>query len=161
MYNILVFVFLLNCNLCSTKKMIYRTRQDVSLALKRAICWLITFVVHDQTSVRHRYVVSRCWIFYVSTQSGNNQQLSPQDLDILFSCNSFSQHLSSHFSLPSTLHVSRVSIIASLETLITAYQLKLLTATLDIRIRTFTVVWCFVFLTPLAHKKNMYKKTWN
>lgn len=45
MYNILF----LNCNLCSTKNdLLYLS--EGSLELKQAICCLIVFVVHDQTS---------------------------------------------------------------------------------------------------------------
>lgn len=63
-----------------------------SLKLKQAICCLIIFVVHDQSSNRHETPICHLQVlnnflyecFIVSTQSGNNQKLSPQDLDLLF-----------------------------------------------------------------------------
>lgn len=79
MYNILF----LNCNLCSTKNdLLYLS--EGSLELKQAICCLIVFVVHDQTSQDTNMSSPGAeYVFFASTQSGNNQKLPPQDLDLI------------------------------------------------------------------------------
>lgn len=78
------FFFFLNCNLCSTKNdLLYLS--EGSLELKQAICCLIVFVVHDQTSqdTNMSSPGAECGFFFASTQSGNNQKLPPQDLDLI------------------------------------------------------------------------------